>query len=81
MAEDHNRHVVGYVLYKMEEDLKKDDVPRSHHSLAVLRTHRKQLRQSPDGAAQRAMQAFSAEYVSLHVRESNYGVPSLIMRR
>ena len=76
VAEDHNRHVVGYVLAKMEEDLKKDDVPHGHiTSLAVLRTHRKQgLASRLMRAAQRAMQeAFSAEYVSLHVRESNYG--------
>ena len=43
VAEDHNRHIVGYVLAKMEEDLKKGDKPHGHiTSLAVLRTHRKQ---------------------------------------
>ncbi len=76
VAEDHNRHIVGYVLAKMEEDLKKGDKPHGHiTSLAVLRTHRKQgLASRLMRCAQRAMQeAFGAEYVSLHVRESNYG--------
>jgi N-alpha-acetyltransferase 10/11 len=72
VAEDHSGKIVGYVLAKMEED---DKEPRHGHitSLAVLRTHRKR------GVAtmlmrntQREMaKIFRAEYVSLHVRQSN----------
>mmetsp|Transcript_20518 Transcript_20518/g.47415 ORF Transcript_20518/g.47415 Transcript_20518/m.47415 type:complete len:193 (-) Transcript_20518:78-656(-) len=71
VAVDHNNKIVGYVLAKMEEDA---DSPHGHiTSLAVLRTHRKL------GIASKLMRAsmavmeetFDAEYVSLHVRESN----------
>jgi len=73
VAEDERGVVVGYVLAKMEEDAA---VPHGHiTSLAVLRTHRKL------GLATRLMRAsqkqmiacFQAQYVSLHVRESNRG--------
>jgi len=65
--------IVGYVLAKMEEE-PADGVPHGHiTSLSVMRTHRrlglaeKLMRQS-----QKAMvEAFSAKYVSLHVRVSN----------
>ena len=73
VAEDHKRRVVGYVLAKMEEDDKKP--PHGHiTSLAVLRTHRKMgCAKRLMVASARAMQeAFSADFVSLHVREMNY---------
>jgi len=73
VAEDHDGRIVGYVLAKLEED--PDAKPRHGHitSLAVLRTHRKR------GIATALMrrsqiemgEVFDAQYVSLHVRESN----------
>ncbi|TMW67648.1 hypothetical protein Poli38472_011268 [Pythium oligandrum] len=71
VAEDHNGKVVGYVLAKMDDE---STVPHGHiTSLAVLRTHRKcGIATKLMKAAQRAMvENFNAEYVSLHVRESN----------
>lgn len=71
VAEDHNKHIVGYVLAKMEEDA---DVQHGHiTSLAVLRTHRKTgLATKLMKASQRAMlECFDAKYASLHVRKSN----------
>ncbi|RHX97337.1 hypothetical protein DYB25_005672 [Aphanomyces astaci] len=71
VAEDHHGKIVGYVLAKMEEDA---SVPHGHiTSLAVLRTHRKcGIATKLMKAAQRAMvENFKAEYVSLHVRETN----------
>ncbi|TMW67649.1 hypothetical protein Poli38472_011269 [Pythium oligandrum] len=71
VAEEHNGKIVGYVLAKMEEEA---SVPHGHiTSLAVLRTHRKcGIATKLMKAAQRAMvENFSAEYVSLHVREGN----------
>ncbi|KAI5360016.1 putative GNAT domain, acyl-CoA N-acyltransferase, N-acetyltransferase Ard1 [Septoria linicola] len=71
--------IVGYVLAKMEED-PQDGVQHGHiTSLSVMRTHRrlglaeKLMRQS-----QRAMfETYGAQYVSLHVRESNFAALSL----
>ncbi|MCJ1485245.1 N-terminal acetyltransferase A complex catalytic subunit ard1, partial [Schaereria dolodes] len=65
--------IVGYVLAKMEEE-PADGIQHGHiTSLSVMRTHRrlglaeKLMRQS-----QRAMvESYSAQYVSLHVRQSN----------
>lgn len=75
VAEDFDGKIVGYVLAKMEEDSNESKQPRHGHitSLSVLRTHRKR------GIATALMQrsqtemhhVFDAEYVSLHVRESN----------
>lgn len=71
VAENHKGQIVGYVLAKMEDDA---NPPHGHiTSLAVLRTHRKcgiatrLMRQ----AHARMVEAFSATYVSLHVRYSN----------
>lgn len=41
VAEDYNGKIVGYVLSKMEEDVKKGDEHGHVTSLAVERTHRK----------------------------------------
>ena len=72
VAEDHNNKIVGYVLAKMEEDEKE---PCHGHitSLAVLRTHRKRgIATMLMRNTQREMaKIFKAEYVSLHVRQSN----------
>jgi|TARA_B110000208_G_C11777296_1_gene432536 peptide alpha-N-acetyltransferase len=71
-AEDYSGNVVGYVLAKMEEDAK---VCHGHiTSLAVKRSHRKLgIATKLMKATNRAMkQCFDAEYVSLHVRESNH---------
>lgn len=67
--------VVGYVLAKMEDDPDAaDKTPHGHiTSLSVMRTYRRQ------GIADKLMrqalyalcETFLAEYVSLHVRESN----------
>lgn len=70
--ESGNGKIVGYVLAKMEEDAV---VAHGHiTSLAVLRSHRKcGIATKLMLAAQRAMKhIFKAEYVSLHVRESNH---------
>ena len=71
-AEDYAGNVVGYVLAKMEEDAK---TTHGHiTSLAVKRSHRKLgIATKLMKATNRAMsQCFDAEYVSLHVRESNH---------
>lgn len=74
VAENHKGQIVGYVLAKMEEDLKEGDQPHGHiTSLAVLRTYRKcgiatkLMRQ----AHERMQEAFGAAYVTLHVRYTN----------
>jgi len=72
VAEDFDGKIVGYVMAKMEED---EDLPRHGHitSLSVLRTHRKRgIATALMRRSQCEMQeVFDAEYVSLHVRESN----------
>jgi len=71
VAEDHKHKIVGYVLAKMEEDAAE---PHGHiTSLAVMRSHRKLgLATKLMNQAQKAMlEAFDANYVSLHVRVSN----------
>eukprot|EP00946_MAST-07B_sp_MAST-7B-sp1_P001506 g1506.t1 len=75
VAEDHKRHVVGYVLAKMDEDTKGEE-PHGHiTSLAVVRTHRKRgIATKLMRATARAMQeCFQAKFCSLHVRKSNAG--------
>uniref|UniRef100_A0A7S1UHA4 N-acetyltransferase domain-containing protein n=1 Tax=Phaeomonas parva TaxID=124430 RepID=A0A7S1UHA4_9STRA len=71
VAEDHKGRIVGYVLAKMEEEA----VVNHGHitSLAVRRTHRKiGLATNLMKNSQKCMEdVMSAEYVSLHVRESN----------
>lgn len=74
VAEDFNGRIVGYVLAKMEEDTRLNQPKHGHiTSLSVLRTHRKRgiatalMRRSQKEMAD----VFEAEYVSLHVRESN----------
>jgi len=73
VAEDFDGNLVGYVLAKMEEDERAQ--PRHGHitSLSVLRTHRKRgIATMLMRSAQREMaDVFEAEYVSLHVRQSN----------
>jgi peptide alpha-N-acetyltransferase len=73
VAEDFDGEIVGYVLAKMEEDESKH--PRHGHitSLSVLRTHRKRgIATALMRRSQKEMhEVFDAEYVSLHVRESN----------
>lgn len=68
--------VVGYVLGKMADDDDEDKTPHGHiTSLSVMRSYRKM------GIADKLMRQclfvlcenFKAEYVSLHVRESNRG--------
>ncbi|CAD6262096.1 unnamed protein product [Miscanthus lutarioriparius] len=81
VAEDYVGRIVGYVLAKMEED---PSEPCHGHitSLAVLRSHRKLgLATKLMSVAQAAMdQVFGAEYVSLHVRQSNRA-PSRLNQR
>ena len=74
VAEDFNGKIVGYVLAKMEEDLRQNQPKHGHiTSVSVLRTYRKRgiatalMRRSQKEMAD----VFEAEYVSLHVRESN----------
>ena len=73
VAEDFDGNIVGYCLAKMEEDERTQ--PRHGHitSLSVLRTHRKRgIATALMRSAQREMaDVFEAEYVSLHVRQSN----------
>jgi peptide alpha-N-acetyltransferase len=74
VAEDYKGHIVGYVLAKMEEDLKPGDQPHGHiTSLAVMRTHRKMGLASllMNQAIEAMIENHSAEYVSLHVRRGN----------
>lgn len=70
VAEDFDGKIVGYVLAKMEEDTNK----HGHiTSLSVLRTHRKRgIATALMRRSQHEMEhVFQAEYVSLHVRQSN----------
>lgn len=70
-----NEKVVGYVLGKMaDDDTEADKTPHGHiTSLSVMRSYRRM------GIAEKLMrqclytlcEGFTAEYVSLHVRESN----------
>lgn len=73
VAEDFDGKLVGYCLAKMEEDERTQ--PRHGHitSLSVLRTHRRRgIATELMRSAQREMaDVFEAEYVSLHVRQSN----------
>ncbi|CCH61328.1 hypothetical protein TBLA_0E02720 [Henningerozyma blattae CBS 6284] len=67
--------LVGYVLAKMNDDADQKDEPLNGHitSLSVMRTYRRM------GLAEKLMrqalfalrEVYQAEYVSLHVRESN----------
>lgn len=60
----------------MEDDNGKDEPPHGHvTSLAVRRTHRKLglATKLMNYAARAMVETFGAEYVSLHVRESNTG--------
>lgn len=71
VAEDAKGRIVGYVLSKMEEEA---SVVHGHiTSLAVLRPYRKLgLARRLMHCAHEAMKdTFEAQYVSLHVRESN----------
>eukprot|EP00397_Hematodinium_sp_SG-2012_P038087 GEMP01041389.1.p1 GENE.GEMP01041389.1~~GEMP01041389.1.p1 ORF type:complete len:182 (+),score=34.50 GEMP01041389.1:69-548(+) len=78
VAEDQGK-IVGYVLAKMDED---SDEPHGHiTSLSVLRSYRKlglatKLMQA---AMQGMKDAFSAVYVSLHVRVSNRAALALYL--
>lgn len=70
-----NEKLVGYVLAKMNDDPdQEDDTPNGHiTSLSVMRTYRRM------GLAEKLMrqalfalrEVYGAQYVSLHVRESN----------
>ena len=74
VAVDGEGEVVGYVLAKMEEEVKPGEEVHGHiTSLAVLRSHRKLgLATKLMLAAEAAMlESFGAKYVSLHVRRSN----------
>eukprot|EP01089_Gocevia_fonbrunei_P013894 TRINITY_DN3671_c0_g1_i1.p1 TRINITY_DN3671_c0_g1~~TRINITY_DN3671_c0_g1_i1.p1 ORF type:complete len:255 (-),score=68.68 TRINITY_DN3671_c0_g1_i1:6-770(-) len=74
MAKDSRGRIVGYVLAKMEEDLKEGEDKHGHiTSLAVLNSHRKlglatKLMQQ---AARSMVETYDAVFVSLHVRRSN----------
>eukprot|EP00162_Nutomonas_longa_P003508 comp14240_c0_seq1/m.20366 comp14240_c0_seq1/g.20366 ORF comp14240_c0_seq1/g.20366 comp14240_c0_seq1/m.20366 type:complete len:169 (-) comp14240_c0_seq1:3-509(-) len=76
-VDEHTGKVVGYVLAKMDDDGSSGKAEKRMHghitSLAVLRTYRKLgIATKLMRAAQQAMlESFNAEYVSLHVRESN----------
>ncbi|ELP94010.1 acetyltransferase complex ard1 subunit, putative [Entamoeba invadens IP1] len=71
LAENAEGKVVGYALIKMDEDSK---IPFAHvTSISVLRTYRRlgvatKLLRSAENAM---IEGYSAEYVTLHVRESN----------
>lgn len=73
VAEDHKGKVVGYVLAKMEDE----DTPNQHGhitSLSVLRTHRKcgLATGLMTSSHSRMIEAFDADHVCLHVRETNH---------
>jgi peptide alpha-N-acetyltransferase len=80
VAEDPQRHIVGYVLAKLEEDA--SEAHGHITSLAVLRSHRKL------GIASKLMvqaqsemaQLFGATITSLHVRVSNRAATNLYSR-
>eukprot|EP01025_Chloroclados_australasicus_P030313 TRINITY_DN3041_c0_g1_i1.p3 TRINITY_DN3041_c0_g1~~TRINITY_DN3041_c0_g1_i1.p3 ORF type:complete len:192 (-),score=10.47 TRINITY_DN3041_c0_g1_i1:432-935(-) len=73
VAEDYDGSIVGYVMAKMEEE--SSELNGHITSLAVARTHRKL------GLATTLMQAthqsmaevYNADFVSLHVRVTNFG--------
>ncbi|XP_063901432.1 N-alpha-acetyltransferase 11-like [Zophobas morio] len=72
VAENEQRKIVGYVLAKMDEDMK--DIPNGHiTSLAVLRNYRSQgiAFKLMEQASKAMIDNFQADYMSLHVRESN----------
>ena len=73
VAEDHKGKVVGYVLAKMEDE----DTQNNHGhitSLSVLRTHRKcgLATGLMTSSHSRMTEAFDADHVCLHVRETNH---------
>lgn len=74
VAEDSDGRIVGYVLAKIDEEGDGKELHGHITSLSVLRTHRKLgLATKLMRAAQKDMlQVFDADFVSLHVRESNY---------
>lgn len=76
VAEDHKGKILGYVLAKLDDENARGKPVHGHiTSLAVLRSHRKLgIATNLMLNAQREMKTvFKAEYVSLHVRESNAG--------
>ncbi|PAV21376.1 acyl- N-acyltransferase [Pyrrhoderma noxium] len=74
VAEDSKGRIVGYILAKMEEDLKDDEAPHGHvTSISVLRGYRRLgIAKKLMLQSQEAMSTiYKASYVSLHVRKSN----------
>ncbi|CAA7260047.1 unnamed protein product [Cyclocybe aegerita] len=74
VAEDYKGRIVGYILAKMEEDLKEGEEPHGHvTSLSVLRSYRRLgLAKKLMVQSQEAMKnMYNASYISLHVRKSN----------
>ncbi|GAX18243.1 hypothetical protein FisN_31Hh004 [Fistulifera solaris] len=73
VAEDFDGKIVGYVLAKMEENEESTSKHGHITSLSVLRTHRKRgIATALMRRSQYEMEhVFQAEYVSLHVRQSN----------
>jgi len=74
VAADGDGSIVGYVLAKMNDEVKPGEEAHGHiTSLAVLRSHRKLgIATKLMLAAEAAMlESFAAKYVSLHVRRSN----------
>ncbi|KAJ3576202.1 hypothetical protein NP233_g611 [Leucocoprinus birnbaumii] len=80
VAEDHKGRIVGYILAKMEEDLKDGEEPHGHvTSISVLRPYRRLgLAKKLMVQSQEAMATvYRGAYVSLHVRKSNRAALSL----
>jgi len=80
VAEDPKGRIVGYILAKMEEELKEGEDPHGHvTSISVLRPYRrlglakKLMLQSQESM----VSIYRASYVSLHVRKSNRAALSL----
>lgn len=76
VAEADDGKIVGYVMAKMEDDEEKDKEGGIHGhitSISVLRSHRKLgIATKLMRASQYAMKTiYSAEYCSLHVRQTN----------
>eukprot|EP00041_Stephanoeca_diplocostata_P005708 m.66531 g.66531 ORF g.66531 m.66531 type:complete len:190 (-) comp15955_c0_seq1:3164-3733(-) len=73
IAEDDEGKVVGYVLAKMDEESPEDHKHGHITSLAVKRSHRRLglAQKLMDQAAQSMVEAFDADFCSLHVRVSN----------
>eukprot|EP00038_Savillea_parva_P000759 m.98509 g.98509 ORF g.98509 m.98509 type:complete len:184 (-) comp10260_c0_seq2:187-738(-) len=74
VAEDDDGKIVGYVLAKMDEDSEEKGHRHGHiTSLAVKRSHRRLglAAKLMDQAATMMVEAFDAEFCSLHVRVSN----------